>query len=186
MTFESVPALLLIDIQQGFDNIIYWGDHRNNPDAESNCKRLLDHWRIQKWPVFHVQHCSTNPASPLLEGQPGNSIKELVSPLPGEPVIRKQVNSAFIGTDLKQQLDVTGTKALVIAGLTTDHCVSTTTRMAGNYGYQTFVVSDATATFSRADFQGKIHSADLIHTTSLASLHGEFAMVITTGQLLAS
>ncbi|MBD2703088.1 cysteine hydrolase [Spirosoma sp. BT702] len=184
MTFENVPALLLIDIQQGFDDVSYWGNHRNNLDAESNCKRLLDHWRTQTWPVFHIQHCSANPTSLLADGQPGNKFKEIVQPLAGEPIIRKQVNSAFIGTDLQQRLAEAGIKTLVIAGLTTDHCVSTTTRMAGNYGYDTFVVSDATATFNRKGYNGEEYSADQIHATALASLHGEFATVTTTSQLL--
>ena len=174
------PALILVDIQKGFDNIEYWGGQRNNLDAEENAGELLRLWREYKLPIFHIQHCSSNPVSLLHETNAGNEFKDLVKPLNNEPVIKKNVNSAFIGTNLKEQLDNALIKTLVIVGLTTDHCVSTTTRMAGNLGFDTFVVADATATFNKKGLQGQNYSAELIHETALASLNEEFATVITT------
>ncbi|HEX4372535.1 MAG TPA: isochorismatase family protein, partial [Puia sp.] len=102
----------------------------------------------------------------------------------GEPIIKKNVNSAFIGTNLQQQLDDAGINKLVIVGLTTDHCISTTTRMAGNYGYDTFLVSDAIATFDKVGVDGQKFSAEILHETALASLHKEFATVLKTNELL--
>jgi nicotinamidase-related amidase len=177
------PALILIDIQKGFDDIAYWGGERNNPDAENNAAELLEFWRASQLPIFHIQHCSTNPNSLLNELKEGNAFKEIVKPNIGEPVIKKNVNSAFIGTNLKAQLDVQKINTLVIVGLTTDHCVSTTTRMAGNFGFETFIVSDATATFNKIGVDGQLFSAELIHETALASLNGEFATVVTTAFL---
>ena len=174
------PALLLIDIQKGFDDIAYWGGQRNNPDAENKAAELLKVWRANKLPVFHIQHCSTTPTSPLRETHSGNEFKEIVKPITGEQIVKKNVNSAFIGTELKEQLDRAKINKLVIAGLTTDHCVSTTTRMAGNLGYETFLVSDATATFNKKGLQGESYSAELIHETALASLSTEFATIVTT------
>ena len=98
-------------------------------------------------------------------------------------IIKKNVNSAFIGTDLKEQLDSQNITKLVIVGLTTDHCVSTTTRMAGNFGFNTFLVSDATATFNKKGLDGQNFSAEIIHETALASLNDEFATIVTTGFL---
>ncbi|WP_293872271.1 cysteine hydrolase family protein [Flavobacterium sp.] len=174
------PALILIDIQKGFNDIEYWGGERNNFDAEKNASKLLELWRKNNFPIFHVKHCSSNPNSILNENNIGNEFKDIVMPIEGEKIIKKNVNSAFIGTNLKEQLDNNKINKLVIVGLTTDHCVSTTTRMAGNFGYETYLVSDATATFNKKGIDGKNFSANLIHETALASLNEEFASVITT------
>lgn len=174
------PALILIDIQKGFDNIQYWGGQRNNPEAENNAAELLKLWRNNKLPVFHIKHCSSIRTSLLNELNAGNEFKDIVKPIEGEPIIKKNVNSAFIGTDLKERLDNLKISKLVIVGLTTDHCVSTTTRMAGNFGYDTFLVSDATATFNKKGVDGQNYSAEIIHETALASLNEEFATIITT------
>lgn len=174
------PALILIDIQKGFEELEYWGGQRNNLNAEQNAAELLKLWRESNLPVFHIQHCSSNPTSLLNETNRGNEFNDLVMPVGKEPVIKKKVNSAFIGTNLKEQLDNASITTLVIVGLTTDHCVSTTTRMAGNFGFKTFLVSDATATFNKTGMDGQNYSAELIHETALASLHKEFATVVTT------
>ena len=174
------PALILIDIQKGFADIEYWGGQRNNPDAELRASELLKVWRDNGLPVFHVQHCSTIPTSPLHETHAGNQFNDLVTPAEGESIIQKNVNSAFIGTDLQSQLDNAKITTLVIAGLTTDHCISTTVRMAGNLGYETFLIAAATATFDKKGINGQIFPAELIHQTALASLDKEFATVITT------
>src|SRR5258708_21432380 len=99
------PALILIDIQKGFDNLEYWGGQRNNPDAEKNASDLLKVWRKNNLPIFHIKHCSSIPTSLLNETNEGNEFKEIVKPMDGEPIIKKNVNSAFIGTTLKEQLD---------------------------------------------------------------------------------
>lgn len=174
------PALILIDIQKGFADIEYWGGERNNPDAESKASELLQLWRAHNLPIFHIQHCSSNSTSLLHETNIGNAFNDLVTPVEGEPIIKKNVNSAFIGTDLQAQLDNDEITTLVIVGLTTDHCVSTTTRMAGNLGYRTYLVADATATFNKKGITGQNYPAELIHETALASLNEEFAVIVTT------
>ncbi len=179
----SQTALLIIDVQKGFDtDPDYWGK-RNNPQAEENMARLLAEWRKHNRPVIHVQHMSDNPKSPLRPGQLGNDLKDEVAPLAGEPLFTKTVNSAFIGTTLETHLKENQIKSLVIVGLTTDHCVSTTTRMAGNLGFNVTLVSDGTATFERT-YAGKYHSAEDMHQLHLASLDGEFCTVMTTQQIL--
>ena len=174
------PALILIDIQKGFNDVAYWGGDRNNVDAEEKACELLEIWRAKKLPIFHVQHCSSNPNSILNETNPGNEFQDIVKPLEGETIIKKNVNSAFIGTNLKELIDNAKITNLVIVGLTTDHCVSTTTRMAGNFGYTVYLVSDATATFNKKGLNGEDFHAELIHQTALASLNEEFAQVVSS------
>ena len=173
-------ALILIDIQKGFLDTAYWGGDRNNPNAEQKAAELLEIWRNKELPLFHIQHCSSNPDSILNEVSSGNEFQDVVKPIAGEIIIKKNVNSAFIGTNLKELLDNAKIKNLVIVGLTTDHCVSTTTRMAGNFGYTVYLVSDATATFNKKGINGENFSAEIIHQTALASLNEEFAEVVTS------
>jgi nicotinamidase-related amidase len=184
LSLPSNTALIIIDVQQGFRDPV-WGK-RNNPQAETNIAALLAAWRSSERPLFHIQHLSLEPQSPLRANIPGSDFQEMVQPKPGEPVIQKHVNSAFIGTDLEARLRQNNIDTLVIVGLTTDHCVSTTTRMAGNLGFQTYIVADATATFERTGYDGTWYSAEDIHAISLASLHKEFATVVSTQDILTS
>jgi nicotinamidase-related amidase len=96
ITLRDKPALILVDIQKGFEDVAYWGP-RNNPDAEENAGRLLKFWREKRLPLFHVKHCSANPDSILAPGKPGNAFKDITAPIAGETVILKNVNSALSG-----------------------------------------------------------------------------------------
>lgn len=182
MNLPVNATLLVIDVQQGF-NDPRWGE-RNNPQAEANIARLLRAWRATHRPVVHVQHTSTQPTSPLHPEQPGVAFKPEAHPQPGEPIVQKSVNSAFIGTDLEARLRAAHVGTLVIVGLTTDHCVSTTTRMAGNLGFHVHLIGDATATFAKVGPDGRTYAAQDVHDVHLASLHGEFADVTTTNAVL--
>ena len=180
---EKNAALLLIDVQKGFNDEDYWGGNRNNKDAEAKIAQILEKWRSLQLPVFHIVHSSVHPNSKLHASNPGFEIKDEAKTMGGEPVITKNVNSAFIGTDLKERLDTQKITTLIIVGLTTNHCVSTTTRMAGNYGYESLLIADASASMDRIGFNGEKFDSDLIHHTTLASLNGEFAEVINTDKL---
>jgi nicotinamidase-related amidase len=182
MSPRPPAALLVVDVQQGLDDP-RWGA-RNNPGAERRISELLAAWRQAKWPIVHVQHMSQQPDSPLRPDLPGNAFKPEAMPQTGEAVIQKTVNSAFIGTRLEDHLRREGLNALVIVGLTTDHCISSTARMAGNLGFEVVVVSDATATFERTGPDGVRYTADEMHGAALASLHGEFAQVQSAHELL--
>lgn len=178
------PALLLIDVQRAFDDPRY--GPRNNPGAEAAMAGLLRACRERGLPVVHVQHASTEPDSLLRHELPGHALKPEVAPAEGEPVVVKQVHNAFVGTDLETRLRTQGVDTLVIAGLTTDHCVSTTARMAGDLGFDTRLVADACATFDRADVDGRVLTAAEIHDVHLASLHREFCTVVTAAEVVAS
>lgn len=180
--FPRSTALIVIDVQKAIDHPS-WGD-RNNPEAETNIAALVRAWRATGRPVYHIRHDSTEPDSHYRPGQSGNEFKPEAEPLHGESVIPKGANSAFIGTDLEARLRAARQNVLVIAGVITNNSVEATVRMAGNLGFDTFLVEDASFTFGRKDWAGTFRTADEVHAMSLANLDGEYCKVITTKAIL--
>ncbi len=183
MTTSSEPALLVIDVQQGMDNPRL--GKRNNPDAEKKIADVIAAWRAAGKPVIHVQHDSVEPQSELRPDRPGNAVKPEAQPIEGEPVFRKSVNSAFIGTDLENYLRERGVENLVLVGLTTEHCISTTARMGANLGFGVTIVADATAAFEHKGYDGRHYSADEVHNVELANLNREFATIRESRDVVA-
>jgi len=179
---SRTAALLVVDMQRGFDHP-GWGI-RNNPQMEANVSRLLGAWRAAGAPVIHVRHDSPHPDGRMRPGTIGNAPKPEAAAQASEWTYRKTVNSAFIGTTLEPDLRKRGIRTLVIVGLTTNHCISTTARMAGNLGFETYVVSDATATFERRGIDGVLRGADEVHAAALSDLQDEFAGIADTANVL--
>jgi nicotinamidase-related amidase len=175
-------ALLLVDLQKAIDHPSC--GTRNNTEAEAQVARILAHWRARGWPVWHVRHDSLDPKSHYRPGQAGNDFKPEVAPLPGEPVIAKRTNSAFIGTGLEERLRGGGHDVLVVAGVITNNSVEATVRMAGNLGFVVYLVADGCFTFARRDWNGTFRSAEEVHAMSLANLDGEYCIVVTAAELL--
>ncbi len=184
MSHDTQPsiALLLIDVQQGLDTPEL--GQRSSPDAENNMARLLEAFRARGLPVIHVAHDSIEAGSRLRPELPGNSWKSEVLPHPGEAQFRKNVNSAFVGTGLEDHLRERRIERLVIVGLTTDHCVSASTRSASDLGFDVTLVADATAAFERSGYDGVFYSAEQIHRVNLVSLDGEFCQVRNTADVI--
>lgn len=173
-------VLIVVDAQKAFADPA-WGP-RDNPDAEANIVRVIEAWRAAGQPVVLVRHDSVEPGSPLAPGAPGNAFHDGVDGR-HELLVTKSVNSAFYGDpDLHAWLQSRGARHLTICGITTDHCCSTTARMAGNLGYDVDFVLDATHCHDRALPDGSVIPADQVARAAAASLHGEFATVITTEQ----
>ncbi len=181
---DQETALLVVDMQKGFDDPA-WG-LRNNPRAEECVEQLLTAWRDASAPVVHVHHRSTSPTGCFRPETRGIRPKPQAIPQAGEPLYTKSVNSAFIGTSLEADLRRRDIRALVVVGLTTNHCVSTTVRMAGNLGFSTYVVADATAAFNRIGIYGNVRPAQEVHMAALDDLHGEFAEVVDTRTVVAA
>ncbi|MCJ1398881.1 hypothetical protein MMC11_002082 [Xylographa trunciseda] len=194
-------VLLLIDIQVGFDHPTYWGSRRSNQSFETNVTKLLHGFRgAARSPiagtrpnVIHIYHKSLNPASPFHPSSDGINFQPYATPVQGEVIISKSVNSAFIDTNLEEMLRVLEVQRLFVAGLTTDHCVSTSVRMAANLGVtdhldkdtgelvkgKIILIEDAAATWERGEFDG-----ETVHRVQVASLKGEFCEVATTDEVL--
>lgn len=177
-------ALILVDVQKGFDEIEAGGARRNNPDALARIGDLLAAFRQAGAPVIHVRHASTEPNSVFRPERPGFAVMDIARELPGEAVLTKNVNSGFIGTGLEAMLRDKDIATLVIAGITTNHCVETTTRMAGNLGFDAKLVRDAAYTFDRTGPDGELHLAQDIHAMTLSNLSGEFADIVTTQDIV--
>ncbi|OKL63461.1 hypothetical protein UA08_02074 [Talaromyces atroroseus] len=221
LTFTQPTALVLIDNQVGLKHPTHWGPARSNPSYEANTAALLEAFRSarQRSPaspskvpihIVHVFHSSLSPDSALHPSNP-EQIQPLDFATPAtdgsEPVFWKCVNSSFIGTGLEAFLRENGVRQVFFAGLTTDHCVSTTTRMAANLGvvnnviYASEVQQRVTVKPDGSHPEGVIRidhgrvvlvadatatfakggfDAETVHAVSVASLEGEFADIFST------
>jgi nicotinamidase-related amidase len=185
--FDAITGLLLIDVQKGVDVLDHWGGpkgRRNNPQAEENIRMLLDGWRSNALPVFYTMHDSREQRSPLKLALPTGSIKEGLEPRSGETIIKKDVNSGFIGTNLELMLQRRRIHRLVVAGFFTNMCVETTVRTAGNLGFDTYVVEDACATTNRVGWDGVDRDAELVHAMAITNMDGEFCTALKTPDVL--
>lgn len=180
----DLPALLIIDMQKGMASPA--AGERNNPDAERNIAALLQRWRETGATVVHVRHISRHPRSLFWPGQPGAEFQEELAPLPDAHVVEKNVTDAFINTGLERWLRVRGIDELVIVGVSTNNSVESTARSAGNLGFRTTVVADATFAFGKVDYAGTARTPDEVHAMALANLNGEYATIATTEQVLLS
>jgi nicotinamidase-related amidase len=175
-------ALLIVDMQIGMS----WPSSglRNNMGAEAAIASLLAEWRARGAPVVHIRHISRTPGSPFWPGQPGVEFQPLLAPLDSEHVVEKNVPDALINTGLERWLRIRGIASVVIVGVSTNNSVEATARTAGNLGFKTYVVSDATFAFAKPDFDGNARSAQEVHAMALANLDGEYAAVISAKEAL--
>ena len=178
----SLPCLIIIDMQKGMANPA--AGSRNNPQAEDNIALLLQAWRKGGAHIVHVRHISRSPTSPFAPGQSGVAFQEALQPLPHEHVLEKNVPDAFINTALERWLRVRGLNEVVLVGVSTNNSVEASARTAGNLGFSTVVVSDASFAFAMRDYAGVQRSADEVHAMSLANLDGEYATIKTARALL--
>lgn len=182
MDIRPDSALILIDMQQGINHPKL--GRRNNPQAEARMSELLSAWREAERPVIHVRHFSTSPSSVFWPEQSGVEYQPAFVPQADERELSKQVPDAFCGSFLEMWLRSDGIRQMVIAGVVTNNSVESTARSGGNLGFEVIVAHDACFTFDQADFFGTPRSAEDVHAMSLANLHGEYATVLSTAQIL--
>ena len=165
-------ALLLIDIQD-----FYFPGGRvqlEHPEqAGMNAGLLLDQFRKQAYPVYHVKH----------QFEPGGDIQANDEPRAGEPIITKQQVNAFLGTDLLAMLQADSVRQLVICGMQTHMCVEAAVRAAHDYGFTCILVEDACATRA-LQYQEMIIPARYVHYSTIKTLEDTYATVVTTEAFL--
>lgn len=181
--WNGSTALIVIDVQKGFDDGAFWGP-RNNPDCEMNVFNLIKAWRDQQWPVVFVKHNSTKPSSPLAPGGKGNEFKDVIT---GDPdlLVTKSVHSAFYGDpDLDGWLKEHGISGVAICGIQTNMCCETTARMASDLGYDLLFVEDAMHTFDLTTPTKKVYRAREIARYTSLSIDADFGRVVRTSDLV--
>jgi nicotinamidase-related amidase len=179
----ATSALVVVDVQEGFDDPA-WGT-RNNPGFEDNLRRLLEAWSHAGLPLVYVRHDSSEPDSPLHPERRGNDLQMVLAAASPDLLVTKQVNSSFHGSpDLHGWLRGNRLTGIVVTGITTNHCCETTARVGGNLGYDVRFVLDATYTFDRTGPDGSTLTADELARATATNLHGEFATVVATDDVV--
>ncbi|WP_411032703.1 cysteine hydrolase family protein [Shinella sp. BYT-45] len=180
-TIPENAVLIPIDMQRAFDAAPW--PRRWNDRLDENGLALIA-WRAAGRPIVHVRHDSVEPFSTLRPEAPGNALRPGFEPQAGEPLVTKSVNAAFIGTDLDLRLRRLGADTVVLFGVSTDMCVSTSVRVGANMGYRVVLVEDACDCFDLPDGKGGIVPAEDIHRAHVATLRQEFATVLRTADML--
>jgi len=167
-------TLVLIDCQNTYTRGVMALD--GVEAALDQAAELLDRARAAGIPVVHIQHDAGEGSPYDVRGAIG-AIVDRVAPREGEPVIVKNLPSAFVGTDLDERLKASGASNLVLAGFMTHMCVNSTARSAFNLGYAPTVVAAATATRSLPGPDGPV-DARALQAASLAAVGDLFAVVV--------
>ncbi|MEM1112523.1 MAG: isochorismatase family cysteine hydrolase [Pseudomonadota bacterium] len=202
----SRTALLLIDMQRDFLEPGGFGDALGNDvgllaDCIAPCQALLEAAREAGVLVIHTreghrtdlsdvhgtkqERCAMGKrigdAGPmgriLVRGEPGHALVDALAPLPGEPVVDKPGKGAFFATDLDLLLRRAGIDNLLVCGVTTEVCVSSTVREASDRGYRVVVPGDCCASYFPA-----FHDAAL----AMISAQGGIFGVVTEGATLVA
>lgn len=165
-------ALLLIDIQE-----FYFPGGRmqlENPEqAGMNAGLVLEQFRKKAYPVYHVRH----------NFEPGGRIHQYVAPMKGEKVFSKDQVNAFLDTGLLESLRADSIEALILCGMQTHMCLEAAVRAAHDLGFKCTVVQDACATRA-LQYEDLIIPAKNVHFSTIQTLQGSYAKVISTEELL--
>lgn len=184
LLFGESSILIIINVQNGlFDGT---QEDRNNSEAEAKIARLLSLWRTKSRKIIHVKHVSENPKSIFFKHSTGCNFLKIVEPIAGETILEKTKSSAFADTDLIDILNKESCTKVILVGFTANECIDATAKDATAFGFETFVSSDATATFDLRDSTGKLFKADRIHKLTLLNINAFSAKVITTQEILSA
>jgi nicotinamidase-related amidase len=175
-------ALILIDIQND-----YFpggkGELGNPLEPARQARRLLDFFRLQKWPTIHIQHVATRPgATTFLPDTDGIKIHSSVAPLAGDTVIVKHFPNSFRETSLLETLQRLKIERLVMCGMMTHMCVDASMRAAADFGFPVLLAANACATRNLVFDETEIPAA-YVQAAFLAALKS-YGQVMKTEEIL--
>jgi nicotinamidase-related amidase len=186
-------ALLCVDIQSGLDIhcTTYYGKTCSNPSFEEKVTWLLsvvrgsqEDEKTRNVHIIHVHHDSSDPESPLHPTKLTHAPHPCAAPASAEVQLTKTASSAFIGTNLAERLCTLGVKQVLVMGISTDHCVSSTVRMAADLEVcgtreGVWLVEDCTRCF---DSHGT-YDAEVVQNVTVRSLKDEFCGVTNSTEV---
>jgi len=176
-------ALIVMDVQEA--SAAPSDGELNNPGAEQNIAALIRRWRRDGLPLFFVKYLSPREASPFHKDAPGSKLRESCTSLPGEPVVIKHFESAFMKTDLEERLRAAGLNTLILTGFYTDQCVAVSAKVANNLGFEVVVVSDGTATTGCPGYNNTFYRGEDIHQLTLGSLKRDGITIAESAALIS-
>lgn len=182
--FGKETALIVLDVQKAIDDP-KWAS-KNNPGYVEKIVDLLTAFRAAKLPVIHIRHDEPNPASTYHKDGPGNALKPEVAPLPGEPVIAKNVNCAFIGTDLEKNLRDQGITRLVFTGVVIHNSMDASIRVAHCLGFDVILPVDTTTAIDVLDAKGVRHDAQTVFDLFAAVLASEYCVLSSSKDVISA
>jgi nicotinamidase-related amidase len=178
-------ALLVIDVQQSFQQRPYWKGAEVGPFL-ANVQQLIDRAQAAHVPVLQVFHFEEDegPTGPF-SAQAGHvkALAELrIAPT---AVFRKNVHSSLYGRDeqgrtLEAWLRENGIEHVIVTGIRTEQCCETTTRHASDAGFKVTYALDATLTFPTVSQSGRTFSVRELMERTEVVLHNRFATVVNT------
>jgi len=163
---SSTDALLVIDVQRALLDEL---SPLRRDELLATLVPFLDRARAAGIPIVYIR----NDGSPdeLIPGTPEWEIGDEVAPHPGDTIVEKRHNDAFVETNLTDVLTTLGTDHLIVSGMQTDYCVNATLRGAARHGYRTTLVADAhaTPTANEAEVRAAMHDASRAGGTRIAN-----------------
>jgi len=184
----SQTALIVVDIQ----NEYYAGKNFRGqmviPDGDKvlkNSQKLVSYAHQKGMQVYFVRHIAPKDSPLFAEGSVYARFHQDLQPSARDAIITKATPSSFVGTDLDAQLKKKGIKKVIVIGLMTHMCISSTARDAVPLGYNVIIPEDATATRDLDDGQGGVVDHKALQRAALAGVADVFAEIMTTKDVMA-
>lgn len=174
----SNSVLLLVSAQQEFNPEYGKIPAHNFKTSSESLRFCLETARLNKVPIIHIMTVC-DPNSELFSiGQITTKPIQFLEPKAGEKVVMKTTPNGFFKTNLKEEINATGRKNLIIAGYSTHLSIDATTRAAYDLGYNVTVIGNACGDRDIPDGMKNIVTGKTLHQATLATLNDQYATVV--------